>query len=862
MRFFCAKIDKVIQKILFLRTFSKTKTGGLKKLIHYPLMSLFMRFLLLTTGLFVISISIHAQNILKGNIKDENEGHRIAYVQIIIYCSEQVQMSDVQGNFNFTIPVDTCEVEFNAMGYNALRRKVIFTPQQKVIDLNVKLSPTATMLDMTSVTASKYETNPEKSTTSITVLKPKIAEDRNLTTMDGLLNTAAGVAVVDNEPQIRGGSGFSSGMGSRVLILLDDMPLLRPDAGRPMWTFIPMEDVEQVDILKGASSVVFGSTALTGAINVHTAYPRTKPKTKVILYAGMYGDPNPFGKQPYETGWTGNNPIKTGLNFLHSRIIKNNFDFIIGGEFFYDQGYIGPQTKVSASRDTAHSSSIGKYDKRARLNFATRYRFKKAKGLSVSLNGNFMYSDNAQSFFWYDAYQNRYRTYNGSMSQFNDFTFYVDPVITYTGAKGFVHSFRNRIIFSDNKESTGTQDASSISVFDEYQFTKNIHQIGMKIVAGMMNNYAISKGVVFNGEMSSNEKASMYSDNFAFYTQLEQRFLKKRNLIVEAGIRWEFYKLNKDKPENKPVFRAGINYQFPNWKTSLRTSFGQGYRYPSIGEKYIAISVGRYGFYPNPDLKSEHSWNVELGIMQPFMLFDFRGMFDIALFNQEYDNYIEFAMGVWGRDKMASIMDRIGFKYLNIGKARIQGIDFTFAGEGKISRFVNYTLSVGYTFSHPVTLDPTYVYYTDTATKREFTFLDSSYDTTRNVLKYRIEHMFKADIAFIIYKKWILGVSFNYYSAMKNVDQFFFTYDVDNPKISDMQRKALKSYGDIPFKGYYNYYYENLKGAMVWDARIGYSFSKLSISFIVKNLFNNSYALRPMYIEPPRTYTLQLMYQM
>jgi len=809
--------------------------------------------------LFAISISANSQNILKGTVTNEEDGTKIAYAQIVVSGVKQIQiMSDINGNFNITLSCDTCEAVFNAMGYNPLKRKIIFSPQQKTVDLNIKLSPSVTMLETTNVTSSKYETNPERSTTSIMVLTPKIAEERNLTTMDGLLNTAAGVAVIDNEPQIRGGSGFSSGMGSRVLILLDNMPLLRPDAGRPMWTFIPMEDVEQVDILKGASSVVFGSSALTGAINVYTAYPRMKPKTKVIFYTGMYGDPNPLGSQPYETSWTGNNPIRAGLNFLHSRIINHNFDFVIGGELFYDQGYIGPQMKISDSRDTANSSTIGKYDKRARLNFATRYRFKKVKGLSISLNGNFMYSDNAQSFFWYDSYQNRYRTYNGSLSQFNDFTFYVDPVINYVGEKGFIHSFRNRIIYSNNKESSGTQDASSISVFDEYQFTKNIDKIKMKVVAGAMNNYAVSRGVVFNGIMGSNEETSMYSNNFSFYTQLERQFLKKRNLTVEAGMRWEFYKLNEDKPENKPVFRTGINYQLPPLKTSFRASFGQGYRHPSIGEKYIAISVGRYGFYPNPDLVSEHSWNAEIGVMQPFMLFDyFKGMVDVALFHQNYNNFIEFAMGVWGKE--GNIMDMIGFKYLNIGKTKIQGIDFSLSGDGKISRSVDYTLTIGYTFSRPVTMDPDYVFYMDG--KAPYTFKNTSYDTSRNVLKYRIEHLFRGDLAFAFHKKWTVGLTFNYYSAMKNVDQFFFTYDVDNPEITETQERALKALGDLPFKGYYNYYYENIKGSMIWDLRVGYAFSKLSLSLIVKNLLNNSYTLRPMFIEPPRTYTLQFIYQ-
>ncbi len=816
--------------------------------------------LLLLFFFVVLSItSFNAQNVLKGTVRDEGEGFFLPYTQIMINCPPNMLMTDHEGKFEIKLNKDTCEIEFRFTGYNSLKRTVIFTPRQNTINLDIKLSPHAVMLDVANVVSSKYETNPEKSTNSILILSPKLAEDRNINTIDGLLNTAGGVAVVDNEPQIRGGSGFSSGMGSRVLILLDDIPLLRPDAGRPMWTFIPMEDVEQVDVIKGASSVVFGSSALTGAINVHTAYPRTKPKTKVILFAGMYSDPNPKMTKSYQKNWNHYNPVKFGINFLHSRIIKKNFDFVIGGEVFYDQGYIGPEERISVTRDT-DSSTLGKYEKRGRLNFATRYRFAKVKGLSVSVNGNFMYSDNAQSFFWYDADTNRYRTYKGSLSKFRDFTFYIDPSVKYVGRKGFIHSFRNRVIFSNNEELANDQGSKSRSVFNEYQFNKNIERIGMKIVAGVMNNYVISDSRVFNGDKSSTDFKKMTSDNFAIYSQIEQKFLKKRNLIVEAGFRWEFYTLG-DESENKPIFRTGLNYQFDKSKTSLRASFGQGYRYPSIGEKFIALSVGRYGFYPNPDLVSEKSWNLEFGIMQPFAFFDFRGMLDVAFFNQRYDNYIEFAMGTWGRE--GAIMDRLGFKYLNIGPARIQGIDFSLIGEGKISKNIDYTLSLSYTFSNPITLDPNHIYHVDSMTRRQYSFNNSSYDTTRRVLKYRIEHMAKVDIAFTFYKKFSVGISANYYSSMKNVDKFFFDYDIDNPNNSDSYNEmVLKPLGDLPFRGYYNYFHNNQRGTLVFDARISYSFTNINLSLIVKNIFNKSYALRPMFVEPPRTFTLQMVYSL
>ena len=65
--------------------------------------------------------------------------------------------------------------------------------------------------------------------------------------------------MVDGEPQIRSGSGFSYGAGSRVMVMVDDLPVLSGDAGRP--TASSFENLEQIEVIKGASSVLYGSAA-------------------------------------------------------------------------------------------------------------------------------------------------------------------------------------------------------------------------------------------------------------------------------------------------------------------------------------------------------------------------------------------------------------------------------------------------------------------------------------------------------------------------------------------------------------------------------------------------------------------------
>jgi outer membrane receptor for ferrienterochelin and colicin len=173
--------------------------------------------------------------------------------------------------------------------------------------------------------------------------------------------------------------------------------------------------------------------------------------------------------------------------------------------------------------------------------------------------------------------------------------------------------------------------------------------------------------------------------------------------------------------------------------------------------------------------------------MQPFQFFDFRGVADVCYFHQDYKEFIEFSFGGWSNNPVPA--KRYGLRYLNIGPAKVNGIDFSLMGEGKITKHIKYTLSVSYTWSNPTTKDPDYVYFIlqkdSLSPKISHSFNNTSSDSTRNVLKYRIEHMFKTDIEFTFFKKFSLGGTITYYSAMKNVDRFMFNNDKNNPTIED-----------------------------------------------------------------------------
>ncbi len=90
---------------------------------------------------------------------------------------------------------------------------------------------------------------------------------------------------------MRGGSGWTlRWVGARSQILIDGMSTLNPKTGEINWNTIPLENVEQVEVIKGASSVLYGSSALNGIINIRTARPGLTPKTRFSAYVGVYGD--------------------------------------------------------------------------------------------------------------------------------------------------------------------------------------------------------------------------------------------------------------------------------------------------------------------------------------------------------------------------------------------------------------------------------------------------------------------------------------------------------------------------------------------------------------------------------------------
>lgn len=821
---------------------------------------------ILVLGLGLLSGAAIAQKgTIKGTVTDEKNNAPVEFLNVLVEGTTIGTVTDQNGKFELSLDPGSYNLILSSIDYEATTEKITLGPgETKEFNKVMKEKPIELVTYVKS--EGKYEKNVEELTVTMEVLKPNIVQNKNATNASQSLQQVPGVNIVDNEPQIRSGSGYSFGAGSRVMILVDDVPLLTGDAGRPAWGFIPIENLEQIEVIKGASSVLYGSAALNGVINIRTAYPRDKPFTRITTFSGI-------SNLPDSVNWaTDFPPFQTGISFLHSRKIKQNFDLVIGGNLFAEKGYIGPSNLYVPSPQTIDTVLNGENEYRARINFQTRYRFPKAPGLSIGVNGNFLYGSGTASFLFADPGKNVFRAFGGALTRTLQTLMNIDPYLTYIGKLGSTYNLRTRFFYVDYDNDNG-QGNSSNQFFAEFQYQKRF--LGPKaqkskflknfsITAGLMSIFTEGRAELFAGTppnpvgVDSVQVDNIFTNNFnlAAYTQLENKFFDR--LTISVGARLEYFNIGKYdtyKTFNggsqsgtydtsivttglQPVFRGGLNFKAASY-TFIRASIGQGYRFPTIAERFIRTTVGGVSIAPNPGLKPEKSWSVELGFKQGFKIGkNFMGYADIAGFYQEYDNFIEFNF---------TVIPGVGpgFISLNTGKARVAGIDFSLMGGGKFGK--NWTLNVlaGYNWSLPQSLTPNQNYALDTSSTT-LNYLNSSTDTTNNILKYRFQHTVKVD-AEVTYKFISFGASVRYNSFMQNIDKAFYT--LGSPPLNIVPN--IKAFRD-----------GHNQGDWVLDMRLAVQISKSSkLSFIINNVANRIYSMRPGKVEAPRSFIVQYVYQ-
>jgi outer membrane receptor protein involved in Fe transport len=200
-------------------------------------------------------------------------------------------VTSAEGTYHVdSVPAGRVIVDVAMIGYFPDADTIDVTAGQTVLH-DVRLRPSPVTLLPTIVTAAKRSQLIDQAITSVSLVSREAISARAVNTIDEAVDKAPGVQFINGQVNIRGSSGFVEGLGSRVLLLVDGVPANQGDRGGINWDLVPVDQVQRVEVVKGAGSALYGSSAFGGVVNLITRELPTGAHARLRATAGMFADP-------------------------------------------------------------------------------------------------------------------------------------------------------------------------------------------------------------------------------------------------------------------------------------------------------------------------------------------------------------------------------------------------------------------------------------------------------------------------------------------------------------------------------------------------------------------------------------------
>ena len=493
------------------------------------------------------------------------------------------------------------------------------------------------ILDEVVVTANKTEQKQSTTGKVITVITKAQIEKSTGKTVAQLLNEQAGITIngaLSNTGSVQ--TVFMRGGGSgRTLILMDGIPVNDPSQINNDFdlNFFSINDVERIEICKGAQSTLYGSDAIAGVINIITTKENiTKPiNIKATVTAGSFGT------------------LKTNVQFYGK-----------ADKFTYTARYARLQSNgFSAAFDSTGTKN-----------------YERDSYLGNVLNAALQY--HADKKLVVKAFT-QYSEYKAGIdaSAFTDKAFYDINNKNHTSGAGFV--FKNQSLsltgnYQFTKQHRNYDDNASIgaAVFsmNDYDAVSRFAELYTSVKLG--NGFTLLGGTDYRNGSMNNQYRSVssfgpYNSKFndtsmnqqSVYTSLH---FNNTHFSVEAGGRLT----NHSRYGTHYTYTFNPSYTFDE-HFRIFGSIATGFKAPSLYQLYSSSG--------NIDLKAEVSTNYEAGLQHTFKKFRDR----IVFFYRQTDNGIDYNSNT--------------FKYFNYVNQTTRGIEYevSFQPAEHLSLSGNYT---------------------------------------------------------------------------------------------------------------------------------------------------------------------------
>lgn len=505
------------------------------------------------------------------------------------------------------------------------------------------------------VTGTKTEKSSVDAPVKTEVFTDKQIEDLHLRSVDEVIPFIPGVTLQDNRGR-EGKSAIIQGMsGSKVMVLIDGVPVIQTTNTGVDLTKISTQNIEQIEVVKGAASSLYGSQAMGGVINIITKKSDRRLSLTANMQTGVFNDDQTTGETdlPANTSITANGKEKRfDYQFDFSRRAREGVEL----------------DEASVLND---GSEFEKYQAMATLGYqyrkkdraAIRYRYEYDRNLSRA-------SQPRGTTGLYDLKENSSKARNQSWYLLGE-NHYGDSKLSYTYTYQRV-----------NDENLQLDDPTTI--FPEEQrtslFQMNRGEFQFDTVA--FGNHLLTTGIVISTLSLDQDKRDYESlETFTDKKEIEKKYLRSYEAYIQDNIVWDEFELvvgtrgQYDSDFGTQVSPKISSIYSPNLiegtRTQLRSSVGTGYRVPELKEKYYLLdhsSIG-YQLLGNENLNPEESISFQLG---PEIISKKYGSLSVNFFYNRIKNLIVF-------QEVGSIGPIQQFTYINAESAESRGYEVDYS---------------------------------------------------------------------------------------------------------------------------------------------------------------------------------------
>ncbi len=365
--------------------------------------------------------SLFAQNFsISGRVRSENGP--LAFANIVVKNSNNGVMANEQGKYNIlNLKAGAYTLEASYIGYKSSTLNVQIISKSIEIDFDLEPSP---VLDEVVVTSTLRPVKRSESPIPVEVLTAAFLKNNPTANIFEALQTVNGVRPQLNCSVCNTGDIRINGLeGPYSLVLIDGMPIVSGLSTVYGFSGIPSALIDQVEIIKGPASSLYGSEAVGGLINIITKHPENTP---LLFFDSFLTDWNEYNLDVGLKALLGDKiSVLFGVNYFnYNNPIDNNNDnftdlalqdrisvfqkwsfsrpknrlFSLAGRYFYEDRWGGEMQWQSKNRGGTEVYGESIYTSRFEL--IGNYQLP----LQEKLFFQFSYSDHDQNSVYGDRY--------------------------------------------------------------------------------------------------------------------------------------------------------------------------------------------------------------------------------------------------------------------------------------------------------------------------------------------------------------------------------------------------------------------------------------------------------------------------